>query len=201
MSAPTTATPRPPGRPRDEDLTDRFLATGRRLLVARGPHRLNPDLLAAEVNAGKASFYRRWSSIEPFLGTVLRSAFVEPIEPRLTGDPIEDLVAVVDRHVNGETGAVCAVLACLMPYNVHIAAAWNGAAGPRDFLHLDVAAALRRTTGTGLSSVALGAEGAALVADLAPLVHHLRVLRLATGLQDVELVTIRARVASLVAPW
>lgn len=67
------------GRPRNPTLDNRFLAAAVLLIAEYGLHALNVNLLAGTLHAGKASFYRRWPSIDHFLADVVRYLAAHPV--------------------------------------------------------------------------------------------------------------------------
>jgi len=128
-----TATQRPPGRPMDTDLTERYLTAGGELIVERGLYRVNVDVLAARVGAGKAGFYRRWPSMDDFLAAVARRLAAGPISYGPDGTLAEDLAVLVTHQVCGERGLVAAALLARLPFSPELRTAWIDA-GPFDQL-------------------------------------------------------------------
>lgn len=114
----------------DPALGERFVTAGIELIAERGLHRLNSDVLARRIHAGKAAFYRRWINIDEFLVDVVRRLAAQPVpypEPRT---PASDLVAVVLHQVDGDRGAVLTELLGRLPHNPALREAWLSGGGP-----------------------------------------------------------------------
>lgn len=133
----TATTPRrAPGRPMDPELAQRFITGGIELIAEQGLHRLNTDVLAARIHAGKAGFYRRWPDVDHFLADVTRYIAAAPVdypEPRTTRT---DLAALVLHQVCGDVGLVRAALLARLPYSPVLAEAWADDDGPAGQLFL-----------------------------------------------------------------
>jgi AcrR family transcriptional regulator len=95
----TASTRRAGGRPRDPELAGRFIEAGIRCIAERGLHRFSVDVVAADIRAGKAGFYRRWDSVDHFLADVIRRLAVQPADGvtatslmEATGSRVRDLL-------------------------------------------------------------------------------------------------------------
>lgn len=123
--------PRPgPGRPMDADLSRRYVAAAVELIVERGLHRLNSDVLAHRISAGKAGFYRRWTDIDHFLVDVARALAAEPVPYPQPRTAVTDLVALVLHQTAGNRGLVLAELLTRVPHNPALREAWLSTGGP-----------------------------------------------------------------------
>lgn len=128
MTAPTPL--RPPGRPRDPSVTQRYIEAGINLIAEQGLHRLNPHVLARRIQAGKAGFYRRWRDVDDFLVDVVRSIGAVPVpfpDPRT---PRSDLTALVVHQVGGDRGRVMAELLGRIRHSAKLQEAWTTGDGP-----------------------------------------------------------------------
>ncbi len=74
--APTIAdepeTARAPGRPRDPIVTERFYTAAITRIELSGLQAVTVNQLALDIQAGKASFYRRWPHLDQFLADLVR---------------------------------------------------------------------------------------------------------------------------------
>ncbi len=80
--APTIAdepeTARAPGRPRDPVVTERFYTAAITRIELSGLQAVTVNQLTIDIQAGKASFYRRWPNLNQFLADLVRHLRAHP---------------------------------------------------------------------------------------------------------------------------
>src|SRR4051812_19595285 len=103
------ASPKLPGRPRDERADAAILEAARELLAVDGARGLRMSDVADRAGGGKAPIYRRYQSKEELVTAVI-AAFVSEIEIPDTGSTQADLLALmrgaVDRYAGSDEGAI-----------------------------------------------------------------------------------------------
>jgi AcrR family transcriptional regulator len=103
------ASPKLPGRPRDERADAAILEAARELLAEDGARDLRMSDVAERAGVGKATIYRRYDSKEELVTAVI-AAFVSEIEIPDTGSTQADLLALmrgaVDRYAGSDEGAI-----------------------------------------------------------------------------------------------
>jgi AcrR family transcriptional regulator len=67
------------GRPRDPQLAGRVLSTATQILAARGMAGFTSDEIAASAGVGKASIYRRWTTLHGLLVEVIEDLGVRAV--------------------------------------------------------------------------------------------------------------------------
>jgi AcrR family transcriptional regulator len=141
-----TAPVRPPGRPQDTQLTERFLTAGARFIAKHGVHQLNADRLCAELHAGKAGFYRRWATVDHFLAAIALRLAAEPVAWSEPGSLRKDLAALVLHQVADDRALVSCALLSRLPYSDVLFDAWTSSNGPGGRLLAEVEAVTADTT-------------------------------------------------------
>ena len=96
MTAQQQAKQQTRGRPRDERARVAILDAAAELLLARGLEKVTMDLVADQAGVSKATIYRWWPAKEDLaLDAVYRQWSAGEPEPRETGSPRDDLVALL----------------------------------------------------------------------------------------------------------
>lgn len=85
----------PVARRRGKALLDAIFAATLDQLRTVGYSKLTMEKVAAAAGTGKAALYRRWRSREELVTQALSSVLPDPADVALTGDPREDLLAVL----------------------------------------------------------------------------------------------------------
>lgn len=88
----------PKGRPLDDELTGRVLASVREGLEDGGYTNLRIERIASAVGCGKTAIYRRWQTKAELAAAAILDG-VELAEPPDTGDVVEDLLVHAWRHL------------------------------------------------------------------------------------------------------
>jgi AcrR family transcriptional regulator len=91
----TSANTKPVTRRRGAELRTAILEAALRELSTTGYTELSMDSVAATAGTGKAALYRRWSNRDELVFEALSSALPDPADITLTGDPREDLTALL----------------------------------------------------------------------------------------------------------
>jgi AcrR family transcriptional regulator len=120
------ASPKLPGRPRDERADAAILEAARELLAEDGARDLRMSDVAERAGVGKATIYRRYDSKEELVTAVI-AAFVSEIEIPDTGSTQADLLALmrgaVDRYAGSDEGAIMPSLVDAMSRDPRLARA------------------------------------------------------------------------------
>lgn len=82
-------------RPRDSTVEEKVYEATLSLVVSQGYSRLRIDDIATTSHVAKTTIYRRWASVSALVLDALASA-IGPREHAETGDPLQDLSALLD---------------------------------------------------------------------------------------------------------
>lgn len=91
----TSATTKTGSRRRGAALRTAILEAALQELRTTGYTKLSMDSVAAASGTGKAALYRRWSNRDELVFEALSSALPDPADISLTGEPREDLLALL----------------------------------------------------------------------------------------------------------
>ena len=120
------ASPKLPGRPRDEQADPAILKATRELIAETGARDLRMSDVAERAGVGKATIYRRYESKEQLVTAVI-AAFVSDIEIPDTGSTQADLLALmrgaVERYARSDEGAIMPSLVDAMSRDPELARA------------------------------------------------------------------------------
>lgn len=83
------------GRPVDPALRGRFLTAGVDVINTSGLQALTVDSITAQIRAGKAGFYRRWTATPDYLADLICELHAGTV----TGLDADALAAIVGEHV------------------------------------------------------------------------------------------------------
>lgn len=129
MTAATQTTPSPSagGRPRDPSMAARIRAAVVTLLAERGMGGFTVDDIAAQCNVGKASIYRRWSTLADILAKTVRGLGVreEDVAWSDPGTLRGDLIALLTAATTGARAAAELAVLSSLPYRADLRQAYT----------------------------------------------------------------------------